>query len=205
MPERYRASERGAEPSFRRGLTMKRQTAGVTFGGAPPQEPWIDSRLVVRESLIDGCGLFFVKDVPAGTVLIRLGGTLVTSQELEDLIAEADVDASAPYIDTITVYEDAHLVLPPGSAIHFGNHSCDPTLWHIGAFELATRWDATAGEEATVDYGTQSGAGDFVMTCCCGSANCRGVITSDDWRRTDLQASYRGHWVPPLQARIDSL
>lgn len=177
----------------------------MTRRAAPPQEPWIDSRLVVRESLIEGSGLFFAEDVPAGTVLIRLGGKLVTSEELEDLIATADADPSAPYIDTITVYEDAHLVLPSGSAIHFGNHSCDPSLWHIGAFELATRRDASAGDEATIDYGTQSGADGFVMTCCCGSANCRGLITSDDWRRADLQASYRGHWVPALQARIDSL
>lgn len=184
---------------------MKRQPARVTRGSATSQEPWIDSRLVVRESVVEGRGLFFAEDVPGGTVLIRLGGMLVTSQELEDLIATADVDPSAPYIDTITVYTDAHLVLPPGSAIHFGNHSCDPTLWHTGAFELATRRDVSAREEATIDYGTQSGADGFVMTCCCGSTNCRGVITSDDWRRTDLQASYRGHWVPALQAHIDSL
>lgn len=177
----------------------------MTLGGAPPPEPWIDSRLAVRESLIEGRGLFFTEDVAAGTVLIRLGGTVVTSQELHDLVAMADEDPYAPYVDTITVYEDAHLVLPPGSAIHFGNHSCDPTLWHTAAFDLATRRDVSAGEEATIDYGTQSGADGFVMTCCCGSANCRGVITSDDWRRTDLHASYRGHWVPALQARIDSL
>jgi len=40
------------------------------------------------------------------------------------------------------------------------------------------------------------------MECRCGSPLCRGVITGDDWRRTDLQARYRGHFSPFIDARI---
>ena len=40
------------------------------------------------------------------------------------------------------------------------------------------------------------------MRCDCGAADCRGVVTSEDWRRPDLQARYAGHWVPALAARI---
>jgi hypothetical protein len=119
------------------------------------------------------------------------------------LISSGEADPAAPYVDTITIYEDAHLVLPPNTLIHFGNHSCDPTLWHVGPYEVATRRDVAAGQEATIDYGTLSGAEGFELACQCGAPNCRGRITSNDWQLADLQDRYRAHWVPELQRRID--
>lgn len=169
----------------------------------PPAEVWIDERLVVCDSPIEGRGLFLTDSLPAGCVVIRLGGRLVSSAELDALIRDADADPAGRYVDTITVYDDAHLVLPPSTPIHFGNHSCDPTLWHVGPFKVATRRNVTAGDEATIDYGTVSGAEGLVMACRCGAAACRGEVTSADWRRVELQERYRGHWVPALQERID--
>jgi uncharacterized protein len=175
----------------------------VTGRILPPRGCWIDERLVVSDSRIAGQGLFFSKDVRAGTVVIRLRGGLVSSTELDALIASAEADPAASYVDTITIYEDAHLVLPPNTLIHFGNHSCDPTLWHVGPYEVATRRDVAAGQEATIDYGTLSGAEGFELACQCGAPNCRGRITSNDWQLADLQDRYRAHWVPELQRRID--
>lgn len=93
----------------------------------------------------------------------------------------------------------------PNTPIHFGNHSCDPTLWHLGPYELSTRRDVIAGEEATLDYGTASGADGFRMACRCGAAACRGEVSSADWMRVELHKRYCGHWVPALQERIDRL
>jgi hypothetical protein len=135
---------------------MREQTCGVKNRLLPPAEAWMDERLVVRESPIEGRGLFFTDRLPAGVVVIRLGGRLVSSAGA--LMRDADADPAAPYVDTITVSDDAHLVLPPSTPIHFGNHSCDPTLWHVAPFEVATRRNVTNGEEATIDYGTVSGA-----------------------------------------------
>src|SRR5215216_565877 len=146
-----------------------------------PADVWMDERLVIRDSAIEGRGLFFAHGLPAGTVVLRLGGRLVGSAELDALVRQAEADPAAPYVDTITVYDDAHLVLPPNTPIHFGNHSCDPTLWLVGPYEMATRRNVTAGEEATLDYGTVSGADGFRMTCACRAAVCRGEVTSADW------------------------
>jgi SET domain-containing protein len=169
----------------------------------PPGDVWVDDRVVVRGSPIEGSGLFAREAIAEGTVVVRLGGRLVTSVALAELIDAADADPRAPYVDTITVEEDAHLVLPPGTAAHFGNHSCDPNLWHVGPYELAARRPILAGEELTLDYATSSGADGFTLDCRCGSHRCRGQVTGDDWRRTDLQRRYRGHWTPALQQRID--
>ena len=170
---------------------------------APPAEVWNDDRVVVGPSRIEGRGLFASSDIEQGTVVLRLGGRLVSTAQLARLIEAADRDPDAPYVDTLTIYENAHLVLPLATIAHFGNHSCDPTLWPVGDYEMATRRDVREGEELTIDYGTISGAAGFTMDCRCGAAACRGRVTSEDWRLPDLQARYEGHWVPALQQRID--
>ncbi|CAN5296515.1 SET domain-containing protein-lysine N-methyltransferase [soil metagenome] len=170
---------------------------------APPGDVWLHPSVEVGRSAIEGKGLFATHNLAMATIVVRLGGRLVPSAELVELLARADAEPDGPYVDTITIYEDAHLVLPPGTVIHYANHSCDPNLCHAGPYELAARRPIRPGEELTVDYGTNSGADGFEMTCRCGSAACRGTITSEDWRRPDLQARYGDHWTPALRSRMD--
>jgi hypothetical protein len=128
----------------------------------------------------------------------RLGGRLVSTTELRELLA-----SSSSYVDTITVLPDVHLVLPGRQPIGFGNHSCDPALWHTDAYTLSARRDLHPGEEVTVDYATQTAESEFSMVCRCGSPLCRVTITGDDWRRPELQQRYREHWVPAVRLLID--
>jgi uncharacterized protein len=177
----------------------------IFVADTPPETLWVHPNVVVRDSGIEGSGLFSTEELASGVIVLRLSGQLVSSNELADLIEYANSDPAHPYVDTLTVYEDAHLVLPAESDIHFGNHCCDPTMWHVGPYEIATRRVVQVGEELTIDYGTQSGAAGFSMTCQCGSALCRGSVSSNDWRLPQLQDRYRDHWVPALQARISTL
>ena len=165
----------------------------------PPDDVWAHPKVAVGRSSIEGSGLFATAALTAGTVVLRLGGRLVSTAELDALIAAADV-----YVDSTTVHEDVHLVLPAGSVAHFANHSCDPNLWHDGAFDVVARRDITTGDELTVDYATSAGAAGLQMGCACGTGACRGEITSDDWRIAALQERYEGHWVPALERRISS-
>lgn len=171
----------------------------------PPSEVWVDERVAVGPSAIEGRGLVATEPIAAGTMVIRLAGRLVSSSELDALIAATENDPSLPYVDSITVEDDRHLVLPTDTTAHFANHSCDPNLWLVGPYEIGVRRDVSAGDELTIDYGTISGAAGFSMACRCGSTECRGVVTSDDWRDLDLQVRYGGHWVPALQGRIDGV
>jgi hypothetical protein len=140
-------------------------------------EPWLHPDVEVRPSPIDGQGLFATADLDAGVVVVRLGGRVVGTDELRALFAAADADPDAPYVDTVTIAPDRHLVLPQGSQVHYGNHSCDPTMLHIDPFAIATRRPVRPGDELTVDYATQSGLAGWSMTCACGAASCRGVVT----------------------------
>jgi SET domain-containing protein len=168
----------------------------------PPADVWCDDRVLLRDSPIEGRGLFASENIDEGDTVLCLGGRLVTSVELQALFDAAAKDPQAMYIDTITVFDDAHLVLPPATMVHFANHSCDPNLWHSGPYEVVARRSIPAGEELTIDYGTHSGADGLLMECRCGAPTCRHLITSADWQIAELQARYRDHWTPALQTRI---
>lgn len=166
------------------------------FWESPPPTPWLDDSVVVADSAISELGLFAGVPLAAGQVVMRLGGRLVSTRDLLALLETSD-----QYVDTVALFDDAHLVLPPATPVHYGNHSCDPNLWHVGPYEIVARRDITAGEELTIDYGTQS-AGSFSMGCACGSPRCRRVVTGDDWRIPALQEAYAGHWTPVLEAQV---
>jgi hypothetical protein len=126
---------------------------------------------------------------------------VVSGDKLRQLLVAGE-RAGSSYVDTIVVAEDLHLLIAPGQPIHYGNHSCDPNLWWASPYTLIARRPIEAGDEVTSDYGTSTGTDDFLMTCTCGCALCRGRVTGTDWRRPDLQERYGNHWVPALRARI---
>jgi SET domain-containing protein len=136
--------------------------------------------------------LFAKAPIKQGEIVSRLAGRKVTTAELTELLKN-------PPVDTITVDDDEHLILPndPRPIIAYGNHSCDPNLWWIDAVTLEARRDIAPGEEITSDYGTSTGT-DFEMPCNCGSQLCRGVVTGEDWKLRDLQDRYGAHWIPAL-------
>jgi uncharacterized protein len=168
----------------------------------PERICWLHPDFELGPSPIAGLGLFARAPISPGTVVGRVGGRLVSSETLREIFAAASAQPDPPYVDTIMVAEDLHLILPAGQLNHYGNHCCDPNLWWIDAFTLAARRPIGAGDEVTSDYGTSTGEADFAMPCSCGSALCRGTITGNDWRRDDLRARYQDHWVPVLMNRI---
>lgn len=163
----------------------------------PPIEPWLHASLSVRDSPIEGMGLFATAPIETGTRVAVFGGRLVTDDELEALLSASD-----RYVDTLSIDSNLNLVLPGRSPLGYGNHSCDPNMWWAGDFALTARRALVPGDEATLDYGTITDAADYVMVCRCGSTFCRWQVTGNDWSLPDLQARYGQHWVPALLSRI---
>jgi hypothetical protein len=182
-------------------LGRLRLTACVDLSAELADDVWVHPGVEVRRSTVAGDGLFSTTRLDADVVVIRLGGRLVSTAELHHLFTAVADDA---YIDTVAFGVDTHIVLPPGTTAHYVNHSCEPNLWSVSAYELATRRPIDPNDELTIDYGTISDDATFRMECLCGAASCRGVITGFDWRRADLQRRYARHWSPGLQRRIDS-
>ncbi|MEV6928314.1 SET domain-containing protein [Dactylosporangium sp. NPDC051485] len=164
----------------------------------PEPDCWLHPDAEVRQSSIEGAGLFARAPIATGTAVSRLGGRLVTWPALQDMLDTAAKRPGHPYVDTITVTGTLHLVLPPGRPNGKGNHSCDPNLWWIDAYTLAARRPIAADEELTNDYATSTAGPGFSMRCECRSPLCRGVVTGGDWQRPELRRRYGAHWVPAL-------
>lgn len=162
----------------------------------PDAECWLHPDVEVRASDIAGRGLFAAVDLPAGTVVSRLGGRLVDTAEL------AGLQTSGAEVDAVVVDEDVHLVLAPGSDNRFGNHACDPNLGWLDEYSLETLRDVAAGEELVRDYATSTVDPDFYLRCHCPSRRCRQMVEGTDWRIPQLQQRYAGHWAPYVQRLI---
>jgi uncharacterized protein len=63
------------------------------------------------------------------------------------------------------------------------------------------------GEQVTFDYAMclyrKNEDEAYVFDCHCGSKNCRGQITDEDWKIRNLQDRYRGYFQWFLQEKID--
>ncbi|MEK0098624.1 SET domain-containing protein-lysine N-methyltransferase [Streptomyces sp. A475] len=166
---------------------------------------WLHRYAEVRPSPIAGSGLFARAPLAAGTVVARLGGRVVSHQELQDLFAAAARASVHPYIDTIAVDDSTHLALPPRTeqSIGYSNHSCDPNLWWDSSYALVARRGIRRDEELTNDYATSTWDPSFSLACACGAPKqCRAIVTGGDWRSPELRTRYGDHWVPALLSRI---
>jgi uridine kinase len=183
-------------PEDRASLVVDHDDPAAPRIVSPSAECWLHPSVFVGASAISGLGLFARSNLSTGTVISRLGGHLVSTVELRDLLARASSPASdMSYVDTITVGPDRHLVLPPGTPNGKGNHSCDPNLWWSGPYTLVARRDIAAGEELTNDYATSTRWTSFAMACACGTALCRGTVTGNDWTLRSLHERYGDHWT----------
>jgi hypothetical protein len=157
---------------------------------------WLDPRIEVRPSRIDGHGLFARAPIRAGTVVSEAGGKALTDAQLETYKAGK---YSASAID-----EGVNLLQDPNDPLACGNHSCDPNLWMVDEVTVAARRNIAEGEELTIDYALHSVQPSWSMACHCASPLCRRAVTGDDWRRPELQRRYAGHFSPFINRQIDA-
>ena len=162
---------------------------------AIPPRSWLDARVRIGPSPIEGLGLFASEPINTGEVVAIVGGRVIDDREL------SRVAASGRRYSSAAIGEGTNVLLASDDPLTRGNHSCDPNLWLLDAITLAARRDIASGEELTSDYATQTVV-DWEMPCRCGSNLCRGVIRGSDWKRFDLRERYAGHFAPFINDRI---
>ncbi|MGW2160962.1 hypothetical protein [Nonomuraea sp. NPDC001699] len=102
------------------------------MSGAYATRSRLSPSAVARPSAIHGTGLFAVRPISRDEPVMRLGGQVIDDDALASL---------PPPYNSLTVGEGVHLLLDPDHPVRFGNHSCDPTLWHLDATTVAARRD----------------------------------------------------------------
>ena len=113
-----------------------------------------------------GRGLFAVKNIKPGIVILQLKGPRITYRQVIRLLNpdNAFQVGANDYID----------LLEPGV---LGNHSCQPNAGVTPRLELVALQTIERGAEIRFDYSScmdKETECDFV--CCCGSTGCRKII-----------------------------
>ncbi len=137
--------------------------------------------------------------IAKGELIVVWSGTLVDGTELASL-------PPAVRRHSLQVEENHYLVsLTDCEPPDYVNHSCAPNAGLSGQIGLVAMRDIRPGEEVTYDYAMSDGSSYDEFECCCGAAQCRGFISGDDWKRSELWQRYQGYFSPYLQRRIAKL
>ncbi len=158
-------------------------------------------KTIVQASPIHGRGLFALEAIAKGEIVCVKGGHIfnrATLAAVQPALGPAEIPiAEDLFIGPLTEEEREGSML-------FINHSCEPNLGVQGQIVFVALRDIQAGEELTHDWATTDDD-DYEMLCHCGSANCRGQITGQDWRREELQQKYAGFFSWYLAEKISLL
>ena len=165
---------------------------------------WVDPRLYVGISSINGQGIFASSDIREGEKVMVWGGVVIKRNEYENTWEKYRPQT------VVQINEEEYLGLPVGeeevSMDEYLNHSCDPNLWLIDEVTLVARRNIASGEELTLDSATWNDDTDEEYSddsvCTCGSEVCRIKLTPHDWKIPVLQKKYAGHFSPYLEKRI---
>lgn len=160
-------------------------------------EDWICPSTEIRQSDIGGKGLYAIKPIKKGDVVVIWGGTYVSAEEAKQ--AEAQGKLVMQWDDNLFSVEDRG----EGSG-YFVNHSCEPNLYMQGAYALVAMRDIEIGEELTADYALWEADENYISKwdCHCGSTKCRKKVTGRDWQLPELQERYKDHFSPLINKRI---
>ncbi|MGK2915943.1 MAG: SET domain-containing protein [Porticoccaceae bacterium] len=170
---------------------------------------WMNPQLEVRDTDRYGKGVF-VADGPIarGEMLFVMGGSILTiadENRLRGVVADKPIEISEHF--SIGPRTAAELRCMPQ---HYVNHSCEPNAGFNGQIFMVAMRSIAADEEITYDYGMVMHASPesttfFAMECQCGTGQCRGVVTENDWQSADLQRRYDGYFQWFLQEKIRCL
>ncbi len=157
----------------------------------------------VDGDVIHGSGLIARAPIRAGEVVSRLSPGQV--YYLIDDVLRMSPEERDHIFHIAYQNSDSTLVAEQGIE-RFMNHSCDANTWWVDDDTMVASRDITAGEEVTYDYATTEIVLPFEMRCRCGCANCRGVVTNNDYLIPEWQARYGGnlpsHTIRAIQAAM---
>lgn len=159
---------------------------------------WLSPKLEIREEkTIEGRGMFARQPIAKGEIITIWGGDVVPTEDFKAL-GEHQKRQSAQVADGF------YLVSSKPGPGDFINHSCDANAGIQGQIVIVAMRDIAVGEEACIDYAMCDSTPGEDFECACGAANCRHLITSEDWKLPDLQKRYAGYFTTYLQQKIDA-
>lgn len=158
-------------------------------------------KAAVKKSFIHGYGLFAIKPIKKGEIVVIKGGHVFdekTLKKVKNKIAESYFQIEDDFvIGPLKKSEVKENKL-------FINHSCNPNIGIRGQITLVALRNIKPGEELTYDW-VMEDPGNWKMKCNCGSKNCRKIITGNDWKNSKLQKKYKGYFSAYLEEKMKNM
>jgi len=152
------------------------------------------------QSPIHGLGLFAIEEIKKGEIVAVKGGEILTKQQLA--AASTTLHAEMQIADDLFIapktekdYVKSMMCL---------NHSCNPNLGIRGDIVFISMRIIYPGEELTVDYAMMDNVPSRFL-CICGSRECRGEVTGQDWQKEEIQEKYVGYFSAYIASLITNI
>lgn len=161
---------------------------------------WFSPKVRVKESAIEGKGLFCTEKIFKDETIAIKGGHImdtITFKALPENCRHAALQIS----DTLYLAPLEEEEIP--RVMNYINHTCNPNVGLKGQLVTVAMRDIEPGEELTGDYCIAYSNDFFEFPCECGATECRGRVTSDDWKNPILQQRYAGYFCQYLQDKIE--
>ena len=143
-------------------------------------------KIEVREDTLAGRGVVAIADIAKDEIVAIKAGNIITRAELEHATQAAGDMA-------LQIDDDFYLAPRTADDVEdmsvFINHSCDPNVGFRGQVVYVAMRDISAGEELCHDYSMER-SDNYLLDCHCESALCRGKVTGQDWKLSELQKRY---------------
>ena len=134
----------------------------------------------MRDSTIQGVGVFAREPIAAGTRIIEYAGEVISEREADVRYDDRTMARHHTYLMALV---DGRCIdaAVGGNDARFINHSCEPNCETVavdGRVWIDAIRPITAGEELTYDYAYERAAGDdeSFYRCRCGAPTCRRTI-----------------------------
>jgi SET domain-containing protein len=142
-------------------------------------------KLTLRNSAIQGRGIFAARRIRKGERIIEYTGEIITVEEEQRRYDDDSMSRHHTFlfqIDEKTTIDATR----KGGIARYINHSCDPNceaVWEEGRIFIEAIKNIQPGLELTYDYGYEHEGAltpevSAFYFCRCGSENCRGTILS---------------------------
>lgn len=134
-----------------------------------------ERKFEIRESKIQGLGVFARTPIQARDHIFHLTGELISAFECTYRVVCGQLGIDDP----LQVADSQYLVLDRASVLF--NHSCDPNALIRGRSDLLARNKIWPGQEITFDYSATVKPSVYTrlwrMKCRCGSPSCRRYVS----------------------------
>ena len=148
-----------------------------------------------------GWGLFATEDIPKGRCVFR--GTALEVLKHNDDDSQDDNNDNFRDSHTVQTDWDTHVVMDIPAILV--NHSCHANVGirpnNVGAYDFIALTPIKKGQEILWDYETSEYDIASQFTCCCGSSNCRGVLSGYKNHGPIVKELYGEDYIAPYLLR----